>query len=341
MKNLEYILHTESQKVSMRDHEKTAIRARLLSLKQKQIYPKSDASPFLNLYSFAWKHGASLAFVAVFFFSGGLSVVADKSLPGSFLYPLKTDINEQVLGWFAVTPQSKEELSIKLAERRLEEAELIANEPSVSDQVKEEHLKTTFDQVMVATAGDSEEIAKIEAKADVDAEAKTETETETESIPADSQIAPTAMSVSAVDAEPLEVASFSLQSASTTGTSAKQTTPTEEIAALRSTIKTLRTNLVKLEGEGSRKEETIKMQAKLLVAQKKLLIASDTKTSEEKREESLLQVNALIKSTEVFLNAKSETSLTADEVASSSPAQLSVPTQKETEPTRTPSISPL
>jgi|GEM_PF-3052398 len=328
MKNLEYILHTESQKVSMRDHEKTAIRARLFSLEQKHISLRPALSPFSNIYAFTWRHGASLAFVVVFFFSGGVSAIADKSLPGSFLYPFKTDINEQVLGWFAVTPESKEELNIKLAERRLEEAELIANEPSVPDQVKEEHLKTTFDQVVVATAGDSEEIAQIEAGAGVKAER--------ESASINPQIAPVMMKISTADSNPLEAASSS-ESDSIGIASVGQRNITEEIIALRITIKTLRTTLVKQEGSGPRKEETIKMQAKLLVAQKKLLIASDTKISEEKRTENLLQVKALIKSAEDFLNTKSENPLTPEEVASSSPIQSSKPAQKETEPTLKPS----
>jgi len=327
MKNLEHILHTASKKVSMRDSEKTAIRARLLSLEQKQISQKPTLSPFSNLYLFTWKHSASLAFVAIFFFSGGVSAIADKSLPGSFLYPFKTDVNEQVLSWFAVTPQSKEELNIKLAERRLLEAELIADKPSVPDEVKEEHLKTTFDQVMVATAGGSEDIAKIEA----------EVKTEAQDASADSQIAPAMTKISTADADPLEVASSSPLSDSVSLASAKQATPAEEITKLRNTIKSLRIDLIKQEKDGPQKEETIKMQAKLLVAQKKLLIVSDPKTSEEKRTENLLQVNALIKITEAFLNTKPEIQPTTEEGASSSPIQPTKPTQEETKPTQTPS----
>lgn len=317
MKNLENLLHTASKKVSLRDSDKTAIRAQLLSLEQKPISPKPTLSPFLNVYTFTWKHSASLAFVALFFFSGGLSALADKSLPGSFLYPLKTDINEQVLAWFAVTPESKQELSIKLAQRRIEEAELIADEPSVSLQVKKDHLKTTFAQVTIATENDD--------KTDDQVEAETETEVMVASAPAAPEATTMMMKVATPEAAQLKEVTSSQVGVSVSVMSVTEKTPAEEIIELRKIIKTLSATLVEQESEGgeSRKEEVIKIQAKLLIAQKKLLLASDPKISLEKRAEYLIQVNTLVKNTQEFLNTdSSRSSVHSDQVATSSAPQL-------------------
>jgi hypothetical protein len=57
---------------------------------------------------------------------GGVSTAAERALPGEPLYQVKTSVNENVLGLFAFTPQSKAELHTELVVRRLEEVEKLA-----------------------------------------------------------------------------------------------------------------------------------------------------------------------------------------------------------------------
>ncbi len=58
--------------------------------------------------------------------SGGVSAFAQVSLPGDFLYRVKTDVNEKIQVAFSLTPQSKANTEAVLATRRLEEVEGLA-----------------------------------------------------------------------------------------------------------------------------------------------------------------------------------------------------------------------
>jgi len=68
---------------------------------------------------------------------GGVSVAAEKALPGDILYPVKVDINEKVRGWLSVSEESKANWEVKRAERRLEEAETLAGEGSLDVEARE------------------------------------------------------------------------------------------------------------------------------------------------------------------------------------------------------------
>lgn len=54
--------------------------------------------------------------------SGGVSVVADSSLPGDVLYPIKIGVNENVASFLAMTSEAEARWAVRRAERRLEEA---------------------------------------------------------------------------------------------------------------------------------------------------------------------------------------------------------------------------
>jgi len=122
-------LYEAGQKIALTFDEREALRARLLT----QI--DRSSRPTLSPYSpmFYWRHISvyvkpqyvSLALLLVLI-TGGISVAAEKALPGQPLYQVKTSVNENVLALFAFTPQSKAQLHTYLAVRRLEEVETLA-----------------------------------------------------------------------------------------------------------------------------------------------------------------------------------------------------------------------
>ncbi|MBI2010807.1 MAG: hypothetical protein HYS89_01035 [Candidatus Colwellbacteria bacterium] len=67
-----------------------------------------------------------IVLVIVLLLSGGTAMAAGGSLPGDALYPVKVEVNERVQGWLTFDTAAKADLNVRLAERRLEEAEKLA-----------------------------------------------------------------------------------------------------------------------------------------------------------------------------------------------------------------------
>ncbi|MEX1027825.1 MAG: DUF5667 domain-containing protein [Candidatus Paceibacterota bacterium] len=68
----------------------------------------------------------AVALVLALVLSGSVSVAAQQALPGDTLYPIKTNVNEEVADWFSVSATADANRAAMLAERRLEEAEQLA-----------------------------------------------------------------------------------------------------------------------------------------------------------------------------------------------------------------------
>jgi hypothetical protein len=102
---------------------------------QSRAYAGGWSSIFLTKLNFA--SAMSIFLILSVLVSGGLAVGAEKSLPGDILYPIKVGINEEVQGWLAVSEESKTDWEIKRAERRLEEAEELAENGTLDAEVSE------------------------------------------------------------------------------------------------------------------------------------------------------------------------------------------------------------
>lgn len=140
MNEIEKFISQNGQKITMTSEEKMAIRNRLVSKIGKSAPTRS---PYLSAFFFMERHVLGTAFAVVLFLSGTVSAFAERALPGELLYNLKIGVNEEVLGWFRISPLAKAEWSVELAERRLEEIEITELDSTVSADVKK-NLENQF-----------------------------------------------------------------------------------------------------------------------------------------------------------------------------------------------------
>jgi hypothetical protein len=79
----------------------------------------------------------SLVVVLLLCATGGVSAFADNAMPGDYLYLLKVNVNEQVKGFVAVTPEAKARLAVETTERRLQEAVILSSQGKLTDERKQ------------------------------------------------------------------------------------------------------------------------------------------------------------------------------------------------------------
>src|SRR3989344_2943181 len=68
----------------------------------------------------------ALIVALIIMFSGGTAIAANSSLPGDALYPVKIEVNERIGAAFHLSADSQADFRLKLAEKRLAEAEELA-----------------------------------------------------------------------------------------------------------------------------------------------------------------------------------------------------------------------
>ena len=123
----------KSPAVSLSQQERAEAKAHIFAVVKK--YPRRYQKPRQldwKLQSLSWMSthriatAALLAVVLVVFAGTGVTLAAQQSLPGDLIYPVKTDVNEKVLSWFAVSDQAKAQYDLGLVQLRLQEAETVA-----------------------------------------------------------------------------------------------------------------------------------------------------------------------------------------------------------------------
>ncbi len=160
--------------ITLSDGEKNSLRASLLQYAESHAaYP----SPYIRF--FAWvsrpiQLRAALALILLVVLvsgSGTIAYGAEISLPGDFLYPVKTNITEPLQEALAITPVAKAKVIAAHAERRITEAEILASENRLSTSTTEAlqkkfagHIRTfnALRQAMAThhEAGQEQEIEK-------------------------------------------------------------------------------------------------------------------------------------------------------------------------------------
>ena len=164
-------LHTELKNFSLEKHENLSIRRSLISYIAANPLPGERSvkivSPFSGTFKnleVSWYHlFRSSSYVTAFavialVLGGSVSLAAENALPGDKLYGFKTDINENILTYLAVTPESQAELQSQLATKRIKEAEELAVQGKLTIAAR-----TTINKKLVEhTSTFSSEVKKIQ-----------------------------------------------------------------------------------------------------------------------------------------------------------------------------------
>jgi hypothetical protein len=149
--NLEKIIK-KGKHLKLSEAEKRAMRETLSFYVRANPVPENK---LISIFQMTRVHATVFSAVILFFLSGSASVLAEKSLPGDFLYPLKTGVNENVMGLFAVSTQAKAQLEVNLAERRLSEVEHISKQPNIPESVTNQLFAQIDEHVQRASEEES------------------------------------------------------------------------------------------------------------------------------------------------------------------------------------------
>jgi len=78
------------------------------------------------------------ALILAIVLSGGISYAAEGAVPGDILYPVKTEINENIRSAVAFSTESEGRVQVQLAQHRLEEASELSAEGKLTSDVASE-----------------------------------------------------------------------------------------------------------------------------------------------------------------------------------------------------------
>ncbi len=140
MKRFSEQLKKQAETVRMRASEKNSLRERVVSYMEYHPLPKEIASvtkkreasasvlvsePF-KVLRFNTIYTRSFAGMFAVLFIVGVPFIAERSLPGDILYPVKVQFNEEVRSSLALSPYAKVVWETERLERRVAEARILA-----------------------------------------------------------------------------------------------------------------------------------------------------------------------------------------------------------------------
>ena len=131
----------KSETISFSKEKKEGIRLKLETfIKETPVIVQEVASARNEFRWFVYlsRHTAMVSVLFVVFVVGSTGLLAEGTLPGDFLYGVKTNINEQVRGLFVGGSQDRAEWNLELAERRLVEIGKLSAEDRLSEEQREE-----------------------------------------------------------------------------------------------------------------------------------------------------------------------------------------------------------
>lgn len=149
-----------SQTVSLSDNQKNQMRTGLLSAISKQTQtPQKSPYMVANWFSHISRKTfiyTPIAAVMILILGGsGMAAAAEGALPGDLLYPIKTNITEQVLSLFSHSAEEKAEFATELVNRRLGEINQLATEGRLTSGARskiEQQVSNHLAQVDVQVA---------------------------------------------------------------------------------------------------------------------------------------------------------------------------------------------
>lgn len=176
MKRFSEQLKKKSETVRMSAAERRELRARLVSYMEYHPLPKTqqqknaaaylEAEQKFSLFNFNTPHVRGFMTMFAAFVLIIVPVVAERSVPGDILYPVKVHFTEEIRSQLAVSPYAKIELETRLMERRIAEARLLADEGKLTPEVEEgvaaavkTHSDAAQNEIAVLRESDSDEAA--------------------------------------------------------------------------------------------------------------------------------------------------------------------------------------
>lgn len=160
-KKLQTIINEANRHVALRPQEKETIRANVMVFMKVNPLSFTPAKP-VQVSFLSWAHmvlrapivrHGSLAVLAMVVFSAGtLSVAAQYALPGDSLYQVKVGVNEKVLSFITFSDERRAEYEVHLAQKRLEEMEIVVAANSENDDTASQVKKLLDGHIASATA---------------------------------------------------------------------------------------------------------------------------------------------------------------------------------------------
>ncbi|MFZ2484592.1 MAG: hypothetical protein WAX80_03720 [Minisyncoccia bacterium] len=126
----------ELKKIRMTDGEKSRMLKSVFSVPIESPYVKK-----ISTFAFIYSHHAQMALAACLVVAislGGVTYASDKALPGDILYSIKTGIVEPALDVVNQSPEKKIVWEEEKVERRIVEAEMLAENDELDDERSEE-----------------------------------------------------------------------------------------------------------------------------------------------------------------------------------------------------------
>lgn len=176
MKRFSEQLKKKSETVRMSAAERRDLKVRLVSYMEYHPLPKTRAQQNAESYlesesvfsfiNFNTPHVRGFMTMFAAFVLIIVPIVAEKSVPGDILYPVKVNFTEEIRSTLTVSPYAKIELETRLLERRIAEARLLANEGKLTPEVEEEvaaavktHSDAAQSEIAMLRESDSDEAA--------------------------------------------------------------------------------------------------------------------------------------------------------------------------------------
>jgi hypothetical protein len=137
-------IKAEASHIRMSTAEKASMRAAIFGA-ASPVHVQKSPYVFLSFFSSHEVRMVMAGLLAFVLVGSGTASAAQGALPGDLLYPIKLSITEKVEAVLAPTVADKATFEMKLAERRIEEAQALAAEGRLDSGVAAE-LALNFDQ---------------------------------------------------------------------------------------------------------------------------------------------------------------------------------------------------
>jgi len=130
-----------SRKIKLSENEKSDIKQSIWSFiknnpVRNEIRPRLTYGSNIFLTKLNFASAMAILLILTVLVGGGVAVGAERALPGDALYAIKVNFNEEVRALASVSEESKANWEIERVQRRLEEAETLAEEGSLDADVR-------------------------------------------------------------------------------------------------------------------------------------------------------------------------------------------------------------